>query len=785
MTIERFRETAFVLPEPPAGVHFIGVGGIGMSGLARILHARGFRVSGSDVAASDQTAGLAAEGIPVTIGHGDGTAAAAADLVVITAAVRGENPEVAAAVAAGVPVVKRAALLGALAASRRSVCVAGSHGKSTTSGMLVAALRDLGADPTYAIGAVLAATGTNAAPGAGAEFVVEADEYDYSFWQLTPDIAIVTNVDYDHPDLFPDQAAYDAAFAGFVARIKPGGAVILSRDDAGARRLMDRFASSFDGDPITFGTSGDSDWLLGGEPGAWRVRAPGGPWLDFPLAVPGEHNARNATAALAALARLGHDPVAAARALAGYAGIGRRFEPKGETGGVTVIDDYAHHPTEVAATLAAARDRFPGRRLWAVFQPHTFTRTKALLPEFAAALAPADELMVLDIYAARETDSLAVSSNDLLGLLPDRAIGGGGPADAAARLATEVRAGDVVLTMGAGDVTAVGPRLLEALKPSPVRAPGKARAATATIPDAPHLKLLTDSPMSLHTTWRVGGMADFLVRAPTPPDLAAALAWATGQGLPVTVIGGGSNLLVGDGGIRGAVILVRTPGERADGLVEATDLGDAVALRVGAAAPLSWVGRYAAERGWAGMDWGVGLPGTIGGATANNAGAHGIELKDYLDSVVMIDNGGAMAEYPAAWLDASYRHTRIKHGPRPRSGHIVAAMFRLPKGDPVELVRLADDHAAFRKRTQPTGACAGSVFANPPDDHAGRLLEAAGLKGFAIGAARFSPKHANWIVNEGGATAAQVRELIAHARQTVSERFGVALSTEVEELGER
>jgi UDP-N-acetylmuramate dehydrogenase len=296
--------------------------------------------------------------------------------------------------------------------------------------------------------------------------------------------------------------------------------------------------------------------------------------------------------------------------------------------------------------------------------------------------------------------------------------------------------------------------------------------------------VLRDVPMRLHTTWRIGGPADFLVRAATPEDLIAAVGWGRHEGLPVTVIGGGSNLLVGDRGIRGLVVLARTPGERATSLITAENLGEAVRLRVAAQAPLSWVGRFAAERGWAGMDWGVGLPGTIGGATVNNAGAHGTEQIDYLERVVVLSEAGEIVERPAAWLEAAYRHTVIKAAPRPRPATVLYAQMLLPKGDPAELTRLADEHAAFRRETQPTGACAGSTFANPPGDFAGRLLEESGLKGFAIGGARFSPKHANWIVNDGSATAADVRTLIATAQDRVRERFGVELRREVEYLGE-
>ena len=312
-----------------------------------------------------------------------------------------------------------------------------------------------------------------------------------------------------------------------------------------------------------------------------------------------------------------------------------------------------------------------------------------------------------------------------------------------------------------------------------------ATTANPTIPDAPHLKVQRDAPMSLSATWRIGGPADLLVRAPTPADVVAAARWAGREGLPVTVIGGGSNLLVGDGGIRGLVVVARTPGEKAVALVSTVDHGDAVELMVAAQAPLSWVGRYACERGLAGMDWGVGLPGTIGGATVNNAGAHGAEQKDALVSVEVLTVDGEVETHDRAWLEPAYRHTRIKASPRPRAHTVLSATFLLPKDDPTRLVALADEHADYRKRTQPTGQCAGSTFANPPGDYAGRLLEAAGLKGFTVGSISFSTKHTNFIVNAGGGTADQVRELIEVGRDTVRERFGIYLATEIEEVGER
>lgn len=770
------------LPELPAHVHFVGIGGIGMSGLARILHHWGYRVTGSDGSASPLMAELAEEGITVEVGHTMLDAASTADLVVMTAAVNERNPEVAAAIAAGRPILKRAALLGALMNARSGIAVAGSHGKSTTSGMITTALLALGADPSYAVGATVAATETNAASGTGDVFVVEADEYDRSFLHLHPEVAVVTNIEYDHPDIYPDLPSYDEAFAAFLSGVRTQGTVVLSADDPGTARVRARDDVRWPAQVVTFGTAGSADWriTLGPQP---SVQTPEGDVIPLALLVPGEHNVRNAVAAMAAIRTLGFSATAIAEALGTFRGVGRRFEFKGEVGGVTVIDDYAHHPTEIRATIRAARERYPERRLVVAFQPHTYSRLKALLPEFAAAFDEADVAVILDIYASRETDTLGMDSAQMRALMQPSTVAATTPEDAATVIAELAGPGDVVLTMGAGSITETGPLLLELLNGSA----STKRSATGTAtsdPALPGVKILRDSPMRLWTTWNVGGPADWLIRAGTPTEVATAVQWGIGKGLPVTVIGGGSNLLVGDGGIRGLVVLARTPGERAEHLVEAIDEGDAVLVTVGANAPLSWTGRYAAERGWAGLDWAVGLPGTVGGATVNNAGAHGVEMKDHLIAAEVLDlESGAVAWQPREWLEPEYRHTTIKSATRPRRWVVLRVQMRLPKGDAAALTTLADEHAAFRKRTQPGGATGGSTFANPPGDYAGRMLEAVGMKGHRIGGAMFSPLHANWIVNDGQASAADIRALIHLARERVEREFGVVLRQEVEEIG--
>jgi len=254
--------------------------------------------------------------------------------------------------------------------------------------------------------------------------------------------------------------------------------------------------------------------------------------------------------------------------------------------------------------------------------------------------------------------------------------------------------------------------------------------------------------------------------------------------MPVTVIGGGSNLLVSDDGVRGLVVISKVPGERSEPMLDIVDEGDAVLLTAPAQVPINWIGRFACDHGWAGLDWAVGLPGTVGGATVNNAGAHGTEQKDNLISLTVLNANGEIQERDRAWLNPTYRNSTIKVQTRPRDLIVLSASMRLHKADPVELARLADDHARYRKETQPTGACAGSTFANPPGDFAGRLIEAAGLKGYAIGPVSFSTKHSNFIVNERGGTAQQVLELIEFAQHRIQAQFGISLHREIEYLGE-
>ena len=475
-----------VAPVPLAGlgrVHFTGIGGAGMSGIARIMIARGVTVSGSDSAGSELLASLAALGADVHVGHAAANLADA-DTVVVSSAIRPDNPEFAEARVRGLRVLHRAAALASLMLGRRGVAVAGTHGKTTTSSMITTALRHCGADPGYVVGGILSETGLGAEDGSGGVFVAEADESDGSFLMLSPEAAVVTCVEADHLDNYAGLAEIEGTFAAFARRIVPGGVLVACADDPGARSLAAAAATL----PIrvrTYGEADDADYRITsvvpqgmsvnlqvhGAPGSGPGE-PDGPGRVAPVrlevGVPGHHNALNAAAAYAAVLELGLPSVRAGQAasgLAAYRGTRRRMEPKGEAGGITVLDSYAHHPTELAADLRAARDIAPGGRVIAVFQPHLFSRTRIFASEFGAALGLADEVFVLDVYAAREDPEPGVT-----GELVARAVPGGRAVflpDAAAvpgTVADTARPGDLILTMGAGDVTAQGPLIVAALR---------------------------------------------------------------------------------------------------------------------------------------------------------------------------------------------------------------------------------------------------------------------------------------------------------------------------------
>ncbi|MFF5023487.1 UDP-N-acetylmuramate--L-alanine ligase [Streptomyces collinus] len=456
------------LPTAMDRPHFIGIGGAGMSGIAKILAQRGAKVAGSDAKESATAEALRALGATVHIGHAAGHLADDASCVVVSSAIRPDNPELVRAAELGVPVVHRSDALAALMEGLRPIAVAGTHGKTTTTSMLAVSLTELGLRPSYAIGGDLDAPGSNALHGDGDIFVAEADESDRSFHKYAPQVAIVLNVELDHHANYASIDEIYESFETFAGKIVPGGPLVISADHEGARELTRRLPDSVR--TVTYGEAADADVrVLAIVPQGLSSRVTvllDGQELTFGVSVPGRHYALNAVAALAAGAALGIPAAELAPALAAYTGVKRRLQLKGEAAGVQVIDSYAHHPTEMTADLEAMRSAAGEARILVVFQPHLFSRTQELGKEMGQSLALADASVVLDIYPAREDPIPGVTSE----LIIEAARAAGADvtavhdkAEIPAAIAGMAKPGDLVLTMGAGDVTDLGPRILDRL----------------------------------------------------------------------------------------------------------------------------------------------------------------------------------------------------------------------------------------------------------------------------------------------------------------------------------
>ncbi len=452
---------------PTQRVHFIGIGGIGMSGIAEILLTMGYPVSGSDLRASGTTERLERLGATVYLGH-KAENAAASDVVVTSSAVARDNPEVLEARSRKTPVIPRAEMLAELMRLKYGIAVAGMHGKTTTTSMVAAVLAGGELDPTVVVGGRVDALGSNARLGRSRYLVAEADESDRSFLKLSPILAVVTNLDREHMDTYADMADVERAFVEFMDSVPFYGAVTACLDNPLLRAVLPRVVPRV----YTYGEAADADFRLRvlrpeGECHAlFEVNTRGLVLGPFPLHVPGRHNLLNATAAVAVGVQLGIPPEKIAAGLQSFRGVDRRFQVRGKAKGVTVVDDYGHHPTEIRATLQAARE-CGYRRVLVLFQPHRYTRTRDLMNDFAGAFGDADALQVLDIYAASETAIPDITAEALSESI--RASSGGRVAyapsmeEAVERLATDARPGDLILTLGAGSVSQGGPMLLERL----------------------------------------------------------------------------------------------------------------------------------------------------------------------------------------------------------------------------------------------------------------------------------------------------------------------------------
>ena len=453
-------------------VHLIGVGGTGLSAIARVLLEKGYAVSGSDRAASPLFKAITAAGARTFLGHA-AEQVAGADLVIRSSAIPDDNPEVIAAKEQGIPVLKRADFLEELTKGKDTLAVAGSHGKTTTTAMLIWILDQLGSQPSFIAGGMINQLGCNARAGIGNYFAIEADEYDYMFLGLSPKVAIITNIEHDHPDCFPTKQDYLDAFKTFLERVRPDGVALICLDDPESRQLFDYFKNK-QIQLLGYGTSPNADYYahdisvdedltqftLTHKKNGGITETLG----TVELSVPGHHNVLNATAALSAVHQLGMLINEAILALNNFQGTGRRFEVLGSIEGRIIVDDYGHHPTQIATTLEGARSRYPHHRIWAVWQPHTYSRTQMLEEEFIRALSQADKVIVLSIYAAREENhgytakTIADSIADVEAhYIPNMET-------ATNFLLTELKSNDLVIVFSAGDATKLSRNVLRELE---------------------------------------------------------------------------------------------------------------------------------------------------------------------------------------------------------------------------------------------------------------------------------------------------------------------------------
>ncbi len=459
-------------------VHFIGIGGSGLSAIARLLRESGYEVSGSDQSLSPFAADLQSAGISVVVGHHPRNITGA-DWVVRSSAITDDNVEVQAAQQAKIPVYKRADFLGQLMADKTGIAVAGTHGKTTTTAMIAWMLYVMQRDPSFIVGGTLTDLKVNARAGKGDAFVIEADEYDRMFLGLKPQIAVVTNLEHDHPDCYPTFEDMYAAFQSFVDLLPADGTLIACADDKGAVTLLSH-ARQKGLTVVSYSVHAEMTinsplWMQARSPkpnqrGGYdfsamtNVGSAAATIVNVSLKVPGEHNARNALAALSVAATLGLPLQEAADALGTFSGTGRRFEVRGEKRGVIVVDDYAHHPTEIKATLSAAKARYPGRRLWAVWQPHTYSRTQTLSFEFSRAFADASDVLVTEIYASREAKQ-EYSSAEVVSSMPHTSARySGSLQETTDYLLKNLGSNDVLIVLSAGDADQVSTNVLKGLK---------------------------------------------------------------------------------------------------------------------------------------------------------------------------------------------------------------------------------------------------------------------------------------------------------------------------------
>ena len=744
-------------------IHLIGVAGSGMSGIAALLLELGHNVSGSDKVTTLETDRLQRLGLRFFPQHRTEDASDA-ELIVFSSAIKIDNPILMSVRDSGEPVVRRAEALAAIMRGKRGVVIAGMHGKTTTSAMIAHVLREGGLHPSHYVGAEIPILGTNAHwDPRGEYFVAEGDESDGTLRCFHPEHSLILNIEEEHLDFYIDLVAIEKVFAQLIQQTS--GTVFYNVDDANTARLCAKRRGA-----ISFGFCEEADYRsadveLRDFASVFCVYQRGEPLGEAVLNVPGQHNVQNAVGVIALATELGIPFEKIAASLRKFEHARRRFEIKYESDRFLLVDDYAHHPSEIRATLKTARST--GRkRVLTMFQPHRYSRTKALRKEFGRAFDDTDHVVVTDVYPASEAPIPGISGETIADEIARHGHRGVSYQPRLEWVHRDVGnmldSGDLVLSLGAGNIH----EQLSVLAADLVIA----EKLKAIVGEEGDVRLC--EPLSKHTTLRVGGPAQFWVEPRNENAFAELIRFCRRESLPLFVIGRGSNLLVRDGGIRGVV--VHPCGGDFDRIeINGSEITAGVGVKL---REVAYAGKAAALGG---LEWMEGIPGVVGGGLRMNAGAMGAQTFENVVRVRYLDANGEAHTKTRDELEVHYRNF-----PLLENNFAVSAVFRAQPTPTEEIVRKLEASQKKRRTSQPAAKSAGCIFKNPDSCPAGRLVDELGLKNSRVGKARVSEVHGNFIVNDGGATAADMLELIEKIKSVARAKRGIELETEVQIVGE-
>lgn len=750
--------------EHPVRIHLIGVAGAGMSGLARMLLEMGHRVSGCDRVTSIETERLQQAGLVFSCPHNPDTVRDA-EVVIYSSAIREDNVALHAARENHCLCLRRAECLAAILNNKKGVIVAGTHGKTTTSSLSAHLLREGRMRPCHYVGAEIPVLGANAHWNADSEYLVaEGDESDGTLVNYLPEHSIILNIEAEHLDFYRDLDHIKSVFDRLCRQTR--GNIIYCKSDPGACDVCATYPNS-----ISYGWK-DADYtatdvtVKRGRT-LYTINHKGEALGRVELGIPGRHNVLNSLAATALALELGCDFASITRGLASFAGARRRFETKYLSRDYRIVDDYGHHPTEIAATLQTAQSLRPDR-LIVLFQPHRYTRTQLLRDDFGRVLQNVDRLYVADVYPASEPPIPGISGQTIVDAVHEN-----GPVDAAFlpdlvhahyAVANQLRPGDLFLTLGAGNVHEVGTRIAKDLR---VLAEMHQECGS-------DIAAKLYEPMSRHTTMGVGGVAQYWLEPPTYKAMQAVINFFKDRSIPVHIVGRGSNLIVREGGIRGAVLHPVT-GE----FDKLERQGNRIIA--GAGVKLRKLASFAAQQGLSGFEWMEGIPGYVGGSLRMNAGCMGGEMWDIFRSALALDEDGEIVEFSKETMKGA----RYRLIPEFEHNMVIQATFSGTPGNQADIEARMEEYRDRRRNAQPQEPSAGCIFTNPAEIPAGKLIDELGLKGYSLGGAQVSDKHANFIINTGKAKATDVTELIDYIRNKAKQERGIVLKTEVQVIGDR